>query len=119
MTQRNWGFAHAAGSHVWCLADDDVAAPGAVDALVAAARQGGWHLFRVRSVGELGDWVVWRDRHVILGNLDAEGILVPRDVTSRWPNRYEGDFLFAELLSDELGEPTWQETVVALLRPAT
>ena len=115
--QRNWALDHAAGDYIWALADDDVAAPSALEALRGAG--GGWHLFCVESRGELGDWRRPADRSIAFGNVDAECILAPRAAAARWGSRYEGDLDYALDLLAELGEPTWHDTVVARLRPAT
>lgn len=117
--QRNWALEHAAGEYVWALADDDIAEPGALEALRGAAAAGGWHLFRVESRGELGHWAIPDDRVIRETNVDAECILAPRDVEARWGSRYQGDLDFALDLLAELGEPSWHETVGARLRPAT
>lgn len=117
-TQRNWGIDHATGDYIWCLADDDVAAPDAL-AYLRAAAGGGWHIFRVESVGELGSWVIPGDHVIRKHNVDAECILAPRSARSRWGNNYYGDLDYAVALRDELGEPVWHEQIVAYLRPAT
>lgn len=117
--QRNWAIDHAAGDYIWALADDDIAEPGAVEALRAATNAGGWHLFQVESRGELGDWRIPDDKIIRETNVDAECILAPRDAAARWGSRYQGDLDYALDLLAELGEPSWHDTVVARLRPAT
>lgn len=116
-TQRNWGIENGRGTHIWCLADDDVAAPDALAVLRAAAAEGGWHLFRVQSVGELGQWTIPGEHVIREENVDAECILAPRLARSRWGSRYQGDLDYAVALREELGEPVWHEGVVAFLRP--
>lgn len=116
-TQRNWAVDNAVGTYVWCLADDDEAAPGALDALRKATKYGSWHLFRVQSTGELGTWTIPDDHEIREENVDAECILAPRTAKARWGSRYQGDLDYALALQEELGDPIWHDDIVAYVRP--
>ncbi len=118
--QRNRALVSATdGNHVWCLADDDVATPVALTAireLVGSAGPRSWGIFRAGR-GSDGPWV-WQDMVVRVGNLDADCIVAPADIESRWGDGYEGDHLFAQQLRVELGEPAWHSSVIAVTMPS-
>jgi hypothetical protein len=97
-------------THTWRVDDDDVATPGALEALRWGA--GPRPVFaRFRYVGT-EDNLIWIRPAMGLGNIGSPCILAPRS-QSRWGDRYEGDFDYAADLVDELGDPVWLDRVVA------
>lgn len=118
--QRNKALDMAAsGNHVWCLSDDDVATPGALDNIhevLDHASAQDWFLFRAGR-GTDAVWV-WQDSAVRVGNLDADCLVVPSAIFSRFGLDYEGDAKLAHALVDELGDPWFHEEVIAVTTPS-
>lgn len=118
LPQRNRGLEAATRPYAWFLADDDIATPGALDTIRAALEPPPlrpWFIFRAgRANAE--PWV-WQDAQIRRGNLDADCIVCPTIITSRWGLDYSGDYDFAVALREELGEPAWGAAVVAVTKP--
>jgi hypothetical protein len=116
--QRNRAYELATpGSHVWCIADDDVATSGALAAIRGAVdrAEAPWFIFRAGR-GTDAPWL-WQDETVRVGNLDGDCLVVPAGVQSRWGLRYEGDADLAHSLVRELGRPSFETPVVAVAKP--
>lgn len=118
-----WG--HAVRNHVmpivdtelvWHLDDDDVAAPGAIAAIRHS--EGEWTIFKMRFCeGHPANGIVcWRLGQLVRGDIGTPMIIAPPS-RARFALEYGGDFAYVQGLRDELGEPSWDETVIALIRP--
>lgn len=101
---------------IWHLDDDDVAAPGALNAIRHS--EGAWTIFRMRFMkGHPASGVVcWRNKVLRRGDIGTPMIVAPPS-NARFALEYGGDFAYAEGLRKELGEPSWDERVIALIRP--
>jgi hypothetical protein len=92
--QRNYGQKIASGRWLAFFQDDDCYVQGAFDAMFDAI-EGHWGVI----LGQTKTWqvgVVWREKELYEGNIDADCIVVP-NVPERlgvWANRYSGDFDF-------------------------
>lgn len=105
--QRNAGMLAAQGRWVAFMDDDDTYLPGGIEAIRKAER---WSIFRVAHTGT----VVWDFRGVQPGNVSTLGIVVPNTYeTPEWPDGPGADFLFADACVKALGDPVWEETIVA------
>ena len=104
-------------SHVWTIDDDDIAALGALRALrdqMAAP----WAIFRM-IFGEnhfARGLTCWRQREINAGDIGTPMVFAPLS-KARFGLRYMGDLDYARDLQDELGEPVWDETIIAIIRP--
>jgi len=118
--QRMCGGRSATAPLVWYTQDDNVAAEGAVGLILEAAH------FQARRSPLFFRWLspwrelIWRDEHLLLGNIDADCLVLPRRIAERvqWGLRYEGDFDAAEdalRLSD--GTVSWRDGLVSIARP--
>lgn len=108
------------GTHIWFMDDDDVAAPGALDAIHAAIGKepDRVHLFRMRR----GEDVFWRMPVAEIGNVGSPMIVVPNTPGKlpRWgdDDLYEADGRFLlETLALRQEQPVFHEEIVALVRP--
>lgn len=118
--QRMLGGRCARAPWVWYSQDDNIAAQGALeDIFRAIARQ---RFVRPLFFRWLSGWreVIWRDHHLILGNIDADCLVLPRRIAERvqWGLRYEGDFdaaIDVMRLADEVVE--WQDHVISISNP--
>lgn len=131
-----WRFQEGRPSHdsyLWSLDDDDIALPGALDAIRLAINEnhGRWMIFNM--IG--GANSTFPDRvipcagpEIRVGNVGTPCIVWPASAKSRWGTRilegeydqrpgYLGDFTFARDLQEELGDPVWVDTVIAEIRP--
>jgi hypothetical protein len=101
---------------VWHLDDDDVAAPGALAAIRHSDAV--WTVFRMQFMeGHPANGVVcWRWKRLMKGDIGTPMIIAPPS-TARFALEYGGDFAYVQGLRDELGEPAWDERVIALIRP--
>jgi hypothetical protein len=115
--QRNHAYNTTDEGHIWCLSDDDIATPDAVEAIrhCANATTNGWFLFRAGRANA-NPWV-WTRREVETGNLDADCIVAPASTPCRWGLGYEGDAGFALHLLANHGPPVFMERVVAVTKP--
>ncbi len=120
-------------THVWSLDDDDVALPGALDAIreAAAANPDNWLAFKTRfgPGSHAAGITVWREQRVQLGDIGTPCIVMPVTAKSRWGSLgvdqfgrdygagYFGDFTLARDLEAELGPPVWCEETVCEVRP--
>lgn len=113
---------------VWSIDDDDVALPGALPAIRAAAESGEcpWYVFKMtfgdnhRAAGA----TIWSFRNLIVGNVGTPMIVAPvtEAVWGTSPDLlcgdgYFGDFEYAQALQSTIGEPGWKDLPVALIRP--
>lgn len=101
---------------VWHLDDDDIAAPGALDAMRNS--KGEWTMFRMEFMeGHPAHGVIcWRFKQVKHGDIGTPMSVAPPS-KARFGLAYGGDFEYAQGLLEEFGEPFWDETIVALIRP--
>lgn len=120
-------------THVWSLDDDDVALPGALDAIRSEVENAPlrWFAFQMRfGPGSHAPGIVcWRERVVRLGDIGTPCIVMPASAKSRWGSLgvdqfgrdygpgYFGDFEMAKSLEAELGPPVWVPEVIAEIRP--
>jgi hypothetical protein len=137
--QRNHAYDLIEDGYVWCLSDDDIATPTALDLIRAATnclcewrgelRAGahahcpihgerfGWFIFRAgRATDEPWMWADMK-RGIAPGNLDADCIVAPASTRARWGLDYEGDVAFARALRADLGEPAWHSSMIAVTKP--
>ena len=117
--QRNYGARQALGDWVGFSQDDNILAEGALDAVWAAVSLSPPRplFFRV-----LTPWreEVWAEPRLWQGNIDADCLVLPRELAQRvtWGARYEGDFdaaLDAMVLTG--GNVGWREERIAIARP--
>jgi hypothetical protein len=101
---------------VWHLDDDDVAAPSALHAIRHST--GIWTIFRMEFMaGHPANGIVcWREKVLRKGDIGTPMVIAPPS-TARFDLEYGGDFAYVQGLRDELGEPAWDETIIALIRP--
>ena len=114
----------------WSIDDDDIALPGALDAIRAAteAHPGRWFIFSM--VGGPGshypDITVPTQGQVIRpGNVGTPMLVFPATVAARFgssardgfPPGYFGDWEMAVALEAELGPPVWRDAVICEVRP--
>ena len=120
--QRTFGSKVAAAPWIWFCQDDNIAA---VDSLVAIElaieEQPHPRPLFLRTRAYWGD-IIWRAEALALGNIDADCLVLPREIARRveWGLRYEGDY-DAALQAQELsgGDVAWIDQVVSVARPAT
>jgi len=118
--QRQYGMEHAAGQWIAFTADDNILEKGALAAIwheVAALPHAMPMLFKVRT-WQAG--VVWQRRELLLGNIDADCMVVPNipEKLGKWHNVYAGDFHFAEDTATLWGyELHWADAQISLARP--
>ena len=118
--QRMLGGRSATAPFVWYTQDDNAAAEGAATAILGAIA----HQAHARPLffRWLSPWreTIWRDQRLLLGNIDADCLVLPKRVAQQvtWGLRYEGDFdaaVYAMRIAD--GEVDWQDTVISIARP--
>lgn len=118
--QRMIGGRSATAPWVWYTQDDNIAAQGAVAAILhAAARQAEPAPIFARW---LSPWreIIWRDTRLELRNIDADCLVLPRLIAQRvsWGLRYEGDYDAAEDAARLAGgRIDWQDVVISIARP--
>ena len=104
------------GDYIWTIDDDDVAMPGALDVL--RQHLSGWAIFKM-TFGEghyANGLTLWRYGYLMLGDIGTPMILAPK-CSARFGSRYEGDWDYALELQRELGNPTFNDEVIAHIRP--
>jgi hypothetical protein len=118
-TQRALGIARARGTHLAFMDDDDVYAPGALDAMRRWAC-GVPVIFRMDHPA-LG--VVWKEQRLVYGNVGMPMVVVPRDdgrLGNFRPYAEDGhgtDFAFVQGCVERMGAPVWREEVIAVVGP--
>lgn len=102
--------------YVWTIDDDDVAAPGALDAFRGASAP--WIIYRMKfESGHPANGITcWREKRLQHGDIGTPMILA-RPSNARFGEDYSGDWGYVQGLHAEFGDPEWDETVVALIRP--
>jgi len=118
--QRSFGSRQAKGEWVAFSQDDNILARGAVNTIWLALcqeRKKRPLFFRV-----LTPWreQVWRTPQLVLSNIDADCLVLPRDIAQRvtWGLRYEGDFDAAvEASKLARGDVGWRDEEIAIARP--
>lgn len=124
--QRDCGMAEAIGDLVLFMDDDDVYVPGALQAVrrSAEAAPGRPLIFRARwGAGHHAHGVeLWADPVVRVGNVATPMVALPNDrYAVCWMDGNDrgvvSDFEFLGAAIAEAGEPVWDETVVATVRP--
>lgn len=121
---RNQLMTASRGAYLLFMDDDDMYAPGALDAVRSALAADThedavyhMHIFRMRypNGSEL-----WTQPVVRCGNVSTQMVCVPSIAPSlagcRWGDRYEGDFDFISACAQRL-DVRWHEDVIALVRP--
>jgi len=111
-----------AGSHIWFMDDDDVAAEGALEAIRSQVGEQPdlIHVFRMRYAD---GYVLWGEPNLHLGNVGTPMMVVPNvpGKIGRWDLKADGgcnDFYFLEQTVGLQGGPVvWHEQIVAEIRP--
>lgn len=122
--QRNYGQSVAGGSWLIWLQDDDIYAEGAFRALLKKAKingnmHGHWGVILGRTI----TWqagVVWKQKILAEGNIDADCIAVPNvpERLGKWNHRYNGDFDFIrETCMNWDRQVLWFKEIIAIGRP--
>lgn len=118
--QRTAGAHAARGEWVWFGQDDNVATEHALESIYCATRSPLSGLLIFRWVSPWRE-VIWRWPDLQLGNIDADCLVMRRDVAHavRWGMRYEGDYDVAQAAHEFTGraEIDWQTPVVSVARP--
>lgn len=118
--QRMIGGRTAMAPWVWYSQDDNIAAAGAVSAILRAAAQ------QTTTVPMFGRWlsawreVIWREEKLTLGNIDADCLVLPHWVAQRveWGLRYEGDFDAAQHAARLVnGQIAWLDAILSISKP--
>lgn len=94
--QRNYGQTQATGAWLLWSQDDNLYEPDALARVRKAVQHTHRpHLFRVETRFDLGygRLVVWQERKLLEGNIDADCLCVPNEPAKlgAWTMRYEGD----------------------------
>jgi len=118
--QRTFGAQQAAGEWVAFSQDDNILAAGALSAVwmsVSTSPRKRPLFFKV-----LTPWrgEVWAERELRLGNIDADCLVLPRELAREitWGLRYEGDFDAAvAAMQRTSGDVGWCEERIAIARP--
>lgn len=102
---------------VWHLDDDDCAAPGALAAIRTSS--GVWNIFRMEfGPGHPAHGIVcWRYERLVKGDIGTPMIIAPPS-KARFDLEYGGDFGYVMDLVDEFGPPSWDDRIIALIRPS-
>ena len=113
---RNWVLPIVSTDLVWHLDDDDIATPGALAAIRHSS--GRWTIFRMEfgSAHPAHGITCWREPRLMKGDIGTPMVIAPPS-KARFNLEYGGDFSYVQDLVDELGPPTWDERVIALIRP--
>lgn len=114
--QREIGMLYATSTHLAFLDDDDIFLPDALDTMRVAATTVPV-IFRMNHP-LLG--VVWREPQLVFGNVGTPMLLVPNRNVGRWRPHYEGvggDFTFIQETCLRQGDPVWNQTTIAQVRP--
>jgi hypothetical protein len=117
--QRTYGASVARGEWVWFGQDDNVASAEALRAIRAATREPDVPSLCVFRTLCYWREIVWRQPRLELGNVDADCLVMRRDVAGavKWGSRYEGDY-DAAVAAARLSETVaWHEDVVSIARP--
>jgi hypothetical protein len=118
--QRTAGARAARGDWVWFGQDDNVAAENALTAIYDAVRS---HISELLIFRWVSPWreVIWRYPELALGNLDADCLVMSRNLAQQvtWGLRYEGDFDAARQAFELTGraEPDWRPPIISIARP--
>lgn len=119
--QRSFGQRVARGEWLWWLQDDDVAEPGSLRVIRNAIEQtGGGGVILARAEPRPGR-IVWQDREIRHGNIDADCIIAPRDGgrLPGWGLEHWADVEFISECADLWeGQVRWVEDVIARRNPA-
>jgi len=117
--QRMAGARCATAPFVWYGQDDNIAADGAVPAILETIA--GQPSARPIFGRWLSPWreLIWRDRHLQMGNIDADCLVLPRLIAERvqWGPRYEGDFDAAAHAASLSAGIDWLDFVISVARP--
>lgn len=115
--QRRLGVAHATGTHLAFIDDDDVYTAGAGDAVGRAltARPGRVHVFRMRK----GQHIYGGHGCLYDGGIGTPMFVVPNDgATGEWTTRRQGDFDFiTSTLGKRRRTARFHQEVIAEIRP--
>jgi hypothetical protein len=117
--QRTYGASVARGEWVWFGQDDNVASAEALRAIRAATREPDAPSLCVFRTLCYWREVVWRQPRLELGNVDADCLVMRRDVAAavKWGSRYEGDYDAAVEAAGLSESVAWIDDVVSIARP--
>jgi hypothetical protein len=121
--QMNVGMRYARGTHLSFQDDDDVAVPGSIDVIRAAANKDPEQPLMFRFINYNG-FLCWVQEGMFAENYVGGHCLVcPNNPSSlgSWSDRYAGDWDFLEQTVTLLGGPErirWYYDVIAIGRPA-
>ncbi len=119
--ERNAAMPHATGTHLCFIDDDDIYAPGALDAMRQHACDRPV-IFRMDGT-QLGIGVIWREPVLRYTNVSTQTFLVPNvpDKLGHWEAHEHGrgcDFTFISETVEMMGAPVFRDEIVAVCRPA-
>lgn len=117
---RNFGMMVATGTHLVFTQDDNVFAPGALDAVRHEAELAPERLHFWRVKPQCGT-LVWSGRDddglPVLGHIDADCGVVPNDPArlGKWGEGYNGDYVFWRETAENFGARRieWHEEMIA------
>jgi glycosyltransferase involved in cell wall biosynthesis len=119
----DWGSAardaaiqRAKGTHVWFIDDDDIANPGALEAIRKAVSEDpdcAW-MFKIQGTTD----IYWKERDRIApGNFQGQNIIVPRAKSPKWdtiPGAVDWHYIQNVRSTMEI---KWAEAIICTLRP--
>lgn len=113
---RNRVLPYAQTDLIWTIDDDDVAAPGALDAI--REQEAPWTIYRMHF-GEnhpARGTTCWRAKELRHGDVGTP-MIVAKPSDARFGHRYEGDYDYMMELNKLFGAPEWDERIIVEVRP--
>lgn len=109
------------GEPVWRLDDDDVAQPGALDAIRQGVDENPGRVLCFKMIygpGHLAHGLtLWHTPRMRHGEIGTPMIVSPRGSARYGQNDYSGDWMYAEECVAQHGQPVFIDQVIALIRP--